>query len=103
MRWASLQARRRPAQPVWRDLLLLATELAQVAPVRASAPELVERLHALAREPRRRQPQALRLMTAHAAKGLEFRHVIVMDCNDWLPGATSAACSMSPPPARSRR
>ena len=87
MRWASLQARRRPAHPVWQDLLLLATELAQVAPVRASAPELVEQLHALAREPRRAgSPQALRLMTAHAAKGLEFRHVIVMDCNDWLPG-----------------
>jgi len=26
---------------------------------------------------------ALRLMTAHRAKGLEFRHVIVMDCGDW--------------------
>ncbi|MCK9517035.1 MAG: RecQ family ATP-dependent DNA helicase [Ottowia sp.] len=26
---------------------------------------------------------AIRLMTAHAAKGLEFDHVIVMDCADW--------------------
>lgn len=26
---------------------------------------------------------ALKLMTAHGAKGLEFRHVIVMDCADW--------------------
>lgn len=26
---------------------------------------------------------AIRLMTAHAAKGLEFDHVIVMDCDDW--------------------
>ena len=28
-------------------------------------------------------PSALKLMTAHGAKGLEFRHVIVMDCADW--------------------
>ncbi|HEY1091898.1 MAG TPA: ATP-dependent helicase, partial [Burkholderiaceae bacterium] len=26
---------------------------------------------------------AIKLMTAHAAKGLEFDHVIVMDCADW--------------------
>jgi ATP-dependent DNA helicase RecQ len=29
---------------------------------------------------------SLRLMTAHRAKGLEFRHVIVMDCGDWQGG-----------------
>src|SRR5690606_8063279 len=29
---------------------------------------------------------ALRLITAHGAKGLEFDHVIVMDCADWGPG-----------------
>ncbi|KDB51954.1 hypothetical protein X805_24320 [Sphaerotilus natans subsp. natans DSM 6575] len=87
MRWAGLQARHRPSHPIWQDLLLLATELAQVAPARARPAELIEQLHTLAREPRRAaSPQALRLMTAHAAKGLEFRHVIVMDGDDWLAG-----------------
>jgi ATP-dependent DNA helicase RecQ len=28
-------------------------------------------------------PGAIKLMTAHGAKGLEFKHVSVMDCADW--------------------
>lgn len=87
VRWSAAQLRRRPGHPVWQDLHLLASELAAAVAPRLAATELVERLHELARETRRAgSAQALRLMTAHAAKGLEFRHVVVMDADDWLPG-----------------
>ena len=38
---------------------------------------------AAAAERRSGRTDALRLSTAHGAKGLEFDHVIVMDCGDW--------------------
>ena len=48
------------------------------------AAELLDAFYEAARDARRSgHASALKLMTAHGAKGLEFRHVIVMDCADW--------------------
>jgi ATP-dependent DNA helicase RecQ len=45
---------------------------------------VLEALYEAARDGRRHgHRDALRLGTAHGAKGLEFEHVIVMDCADW--------------------
>jgi ATP-dependent DNA helicase RecQ len=46
--------------------------------------EVVDWLYEFSSEARRDgSADALRLSTAHRAKGLEFKHVIVMDCGDW--------------------
>ena len=48
------------------------------------AAEVLELFYEAAGEMRRDgRDSAVKLMTAHAAKGLEFDHVIVMDCADW--------------------
>jgi len=48
------------------------------------AAEVLELFYEAAGEMRRDgRDSAIKLMTAHAAKGLEFDHVIVMDCADW--------------------
>ena len=48
------------------------------------AAEMLDALYEAANDARRSgHASALKLMTAHGAKGLEFRHVIVMDCADW--------------------
>ena len=48
------------------------------------AAEVLDLFYEAASEMRRDgRDSAIKLMTAHAAKGLEFDHVIVMDCADW--------------------
>jgi ATP-dependent DNA helicase RecQ len=48
------------------------------------AAEVLDLFYEAAGEIRRDgRDSAVKLMTAHAAKGLEFDHVIVMDCADW--------------------
>jgi ATP-dependent DNA helicase RecQ len=48
------------------------------------AQEVLDTLYESANDDRRNgRADALRLITAHGAKGLEFDHVIVMDCGDW--------------------
>lgn len=45
---------------------------------------LLDALYESAAELRRDgTPQAIKLMSAHGAKGLEFDHVLIMDCRDW--------------------
>jgi ATP-dependent DNA helicase RecQ len=51
---------------------------------RVTVQEVLDMLHEAANDARRGgRSDALRLITAHGAKGLEFDHVIVMDCRDW--------------------
>jgi len=51
------------------------------------AAEALDLFYEAASEMRRDgRDNAIKLMTAHAAKGLEFDHVIVMDCADWRWG-----------------
>lgn len=84
-RWLDQRLRREPGNPYWEDLAAAAAELADAtATERVPAAEVADAFHDAAREARQgRQAASLKLMTAHGAKGLEFRHVIVMDCADW--------------------
>lgn len=84
-RWASNWARREPNNPYWEDVGAAIAEFADAAAAtRVPATEVLDALYDAATEARRSgQPNALKLMTAHGAKGLEFQHVIIMDCADW--------------------
>jgi len=83
-RWVALLARREPENPWWEDLAMctetLASATGEIAVPTAGAIEwLYESAGAHARE----APGHLNLCTAHAAKGREFGHVVVLDASDW--------------------
>jgi ATP-dependent DNA helicase RecQ len=84
-RWLRFQAVRAPRNPYWEDVADAVAGVAEVAgATKVPAAEVMDGLYEAAAESRRSgHPSALKLMTAHGAKGLEFRHVIVMDCADW--------------------
>ncbi|HEY0879283.1 MAG TPA: RecQ family ATP-dependent DNA helicase [Zeimonas sp.] len=87
-RWLRRRLRAQPANPAWQDLcaagldLMLAYPRARL-PLREVADWFFESAGAARRDG---AVDALRLMSAHRAKGLEFRHVIVMDGGDWGDG-----------------
>lgn len=87
-RWVRALSRQQPANPYWQDLRSVAEDLVLSSPGGKLPPrEIVDRLYEHADEVGRDgSPEALRLMTVHGAKGLEFRHVIVMDAGDWGTG-----------------
>jgi ATP-dependent DNA helicase RecQ len=84
-RWAAALAQSEPGNTHREDIAAALHELAQDSGRgRMPVAEVVESLHEVATELRRSgRDDALKLMTAHAAKGLEFDHVVVMDCADW--------------------
>ncbi len=84
-RWLRRQQCTEGGNPWWDDLAAVLAEHAQgCATERTSAAEVLDALYDAAHEfERSGHPLALKLMTAHAAKGLEFAHVIVLDCGDW--------------------
>lgn len=67
------------------DIAAAVAEFADSAATpRLPAAEILDALYEAASDSRRSgHASALKLMTAHGAKGLEFRHVMVMDCADW--------------------
>ena len=83
--WVARRRRDEPANPYWEDVAGCIEEFAAEArAARVTASEMLEALHEAGREAKRSgQLGAIRLMTAHGAKGLEFSHVIIMDCGDW--------------------
>ncbi len=83
--WLADHVRQEPANPHWADIMAAVEELAQGSQAdRVTAQEVLDALYEAADDKRRHgRPDALRLITAHGAKGLEFDHVIVMDCADW--------------------
>lgn len=85
LRWLRWQVLRQPANPHWRDLTDAVEDFAEGSAVdQVVAQEVVDALYEASHEGRRGGPgDALRLITAHGAKGLEFDHVVVMDCADW--------------------
>jgi ATP-dependent DNA helicase RecQ len=87
-RWLRRQQCRQPANPFWADLHAAVDEMAQAsAATRVPPAEVVEWIFECSAEARRDgSADALRLLTAHGAKGLEFDHVIVMDGGDWRSG-----------------
>lgn len=84
-RWLAQQIAQEPDNPYWADIAAAVDEFAQGSQVdQVTALELLDALHEAADDARQGgAPDALRLITAHSAKGLEFDHVIVMDCGDW--------------------
>jgi ATP-dependent DNA helicase RecQ len=87
-RWLRGRLRKHPANPAWQDLCAAGLDL-ELAYAGRSLPleEIAESLYESSGAARRDgAADALRLMTAHRAKGLEFRHVIVLDCGDWRSG-----------------
>lgn len=84
-RWLRWRLRAQPTNPAWQDLCAAAVDLMLAYPD-AGLPvrEVVDWLYESSGAARRDGSlDALLLTTAHRAKGLEFRHVIVMDCGDW--------------------
>jgi len=84
-RWLNGLVRREPGNPFWEDIAVVVAELGEASAAgRLPAAEVLDALYEAGNETRRNgHALALKLMTAHGAKGLEFRHVIVMDCADW--------------------
>ena len=84
-RWIGRQVKREPRNIYWQDIAAAVDEFADSAATpRLPAAEVLDALYEAASDARRSgHASALKLMTAHGAKGLEFRHVIVMDCADW--------------------
>lgn len=84
-RWVARRLDGEPTNPYWEDISVIIDEFdAEARAARVTASELLEALHEAGREAKRSgQVGAVRLMTAHGAKGLEFSHVIIMDCGDW--------------------
>lgn len=79
------QQRAQPGNTAFRDLLGIVEDIASTLQAEVvPAAEVLDLFYEGADEVRRDgRDNAVRLMTAHGAKGLEFDHVIVMDCADW--------------------
>jgi ATP-dependent DNA helicase RecQ len=84
-RWLNRRARDEPENHILADLSIAADDLAiSHAGTKMTASEIADWLYEFSGAARRDGSDvALRLMTAHAAKGQEFKHVLVMDCGDW--------------------
>lgn len=84
-RWVASLARREPENPWWEDLAVCAETLASATGgIAVPAAEAIEWLYESAGAHAREAPGHLNLCTAHAAKGREFGHVVVLDAGDWL-------------------
>ncbi|KAB8044565.1 RecQ family ATP-dependent DNA helicase [Janthinobacterium aquaticum] len=77
--------RAQPRNTALHDLMDIVDEVASMLQADiVPAAEALELFYEAASEMRRNgRNSAIKLMTAHAAKGLEFDHIIVMDCADW--------------------
>jgi ATP-dependent DNA helicase RecQ len=84
-RHVNWQLRAQPRNVALQDLLDIVEDVASTLQADiVPAAEVLDLFYEAAGEMRRDgRESAIKLMTAHAAKGLEFDHVIVMDCADW--------------------
>ncbi|WP_256354489.1 MULTISPECIES: RecQ family ATP-dependent DNA helicase [unclassified Variovorax] len=84
-RLVNRQRRAQPRNAALQDLLDIVEDIASTLQADiVPAAEVLELFYEMAGEMRRDgRESAVKLMTAHAAKGLEFDHIIVMDCADW--------------------
>ncbi len=84
-RYLTRQRHAHPRNPAFQDLLEIVEDIAATPHANlVPAAEALDLFYEAAGEMRRDgRSNAIKLMTAHAAKGLEFDHVIVLDCADW--------------------
>lgn len=83
--WVVGAAQGEPANPYWRDMVSVSEELGgEIGEVELPPATILEALYETSRDAANHgDAAAVRLLTAHSAKGLEFDHVVVMDCGDW--------------------
>lgn len=83
--WSLEAFRREPSNPYWNDLTTVAEELGgDLEDLELPPATILDALYEASQDSSRDgDAGALKLLSAHSAKGLEFNHVLVMDCGDW--------------------
>lgn len=83
--WILEALRREPTNPYWVDLTVIAEELGgDFDDLELPAGSILDALYEASQDSSQNgDAAAIKLLSAHSAKGLEFNHVIVMDCGDW--------------------
>lgn len=83
--WVLDAFNREPTNPYWGDLAVVADELGgQLDELELPPAAILDALYEASQDSAQNgDAAAVKLLTAHSAKGLEFKHVIVMDCGDW--------------------
>jgi ATP-dependent DNA helicase RecQ len=84
-RWVRFASRREPANVYWADIASAIEEaIGDSSSDSLPASMVIDALYEASGEAvRHGSKDALKLMTVHGAKGLEFKFVLVMDCGDW--------------------
>jgi ATP-dependent DNA helicase RecQ len=85
--WVKEAWRSEPLNPYWADLVSVAEELGgELDELELPAAAILDALYEASQESSQHgDGNAVKLLTSHSAKGLEFSHVVVMDCGDWRP------------------
>lgn len=83
--WVRTASSREPTNPYWSDLTSVAEELGgDFEDLELPPATILDALYEASQDASQNgDPSAIKLLSAHSAKGLEFNHVIVMDCGDW--------------------
>lgn len=83
--WCLEASRREPTNPYWTDLTIAAEELGgDLEGLELPAATILDALYEASQDSSQNgDAGAVKLLSAHSAKGLEFNHVLVMDCGDW--------------------
>ena len=83
--WSLEALRREPTNPYWTDLTTVAEELGgDLEDLELPPATILDALYEASQDSSQNgDAGAVKLLSAHSAKGLEFNHVLVMDCGDW--------------------
>ncbi|WP_430407310.1 RecQ family ATP-dependent DNA helicase [Hydrogenophaga sp.] len=83
--WVEDVSRAQPENPYWTDLVSVIDELGgELEDLELPSATILDALYEASHESSQHGDDgAVKLLTAHSAKGLEFGHVLVMDCGDW--------------------
>lgn len=85
--WCLDASRREPTNPYWTDLTTVTEELGgDLEGLELPSATILDALYEASQDSSQNgSADAVKLLSAHSAKGLEFNHVLVMDCGDWRP------------------
>lgn len=83
--WTLEALSREPSNPYWVDLVTVAQDLGgDLGELELPSATILDALYEASQDASNNgDDAAIKLLTAHSAKGLEFNHVIVMDGGDW--------------------